>query len=148
MINLHEVSERTRWVPRVWVCVLALVLLGPALAPGYVLSYDLDKVVAKVREREAHGHLYTIVVVAEGAKAKDGVLGLVAPAEVGHAERLGGIGESVANRLGTVTGKDTRVVVLGHLLRGGSPTAKRRDGGAGHQRRGLCRPGRSGRAYA
>lgn len=41
MINLHEVSERTRWVPRVWVCVLALVLLGPALAPGYVLSYDM-----------------------------------------------------------------------------------------------------------
>jgi len=87
------------------------------------IGYDLDKVVAKVREREAHGHLYSIVVVAEGAKAKDGELGLVAPAEVGHAERLGGIGESVAARLGAVTGKDTRVVVLGHLLRGGSPTS-------------------------
>jgi len=87
------------------------------------IGYALDKVVAKVREREAHGHLYSIVVVAEGAKAKDGELGLVAPAEVGHAERLGGIGESVAARLGAVTGKDTRVVVLGHLLRGGSPTS-------------------------
>jgi 6-phosphofructokinase 1 len=48
---------------------------------------------------------------------------LQAPAEIGHAERLGGIGERVAKALQERTGKDTRVVVLGHLLRGGSPTA-------------------------
>jgi 6-phosphofructokinase 1 len=87
------------------------------------IGFDIEKVAAKIREREAHGHLYSIVMVAEGAQAKDGPRGLVAAAEVGHAERLGGIGDSVARSLGASTGKDTRVVVLGHLLRGGSPTA-------------------------
>lgn len=87
------------------------------------IGFDVEKVAAKIREREAGGHLYSIVMVAEGAQSKDGQRGLVAAAEVGHAERLGGIGESVAHRLGAITGKETRVVVLGHLLRGGSPTS-------------------------
>jgi 6-phosphofructokinase 1 len=87
------------------------------------IPFDLDQVSAKIREREAGGHLYSIVMVAEGAQAKDGHRELVAQAEVGHAERLGGIGENIANALAKSTGKDTRVVVLGHLLRGGSPTS-------------------------
>jgi 6-phosphofructokinase 1 len=87
------------------------------------IDFDIEKVVAKIREREAAGHLYSIVVAAEGAQAKNGQRGLVAAAEVGHAERLGGVGESVAHSLGAITGKETRVVVLGHLLRGGSPTS-------------------------
>jgi 6-phosphofructokinase len=45
------------------------------------------------------------------------------PAEIGHAERLGGVGERVAGCSAERTGKDVRVVVLGHLLRGGSPTS-------------------------
>lgn len=87
------------------------------------IPFDLDQVSAKIREREAGGHLYSIVMVAEGAQAKDGHRELLAQAEVGHAERLGGIGENIAHALANSTGKDTRVVVLGHLLRGGSPTA-------------------------
>jgi len=87
------------------------------------IGFDLDKVIAKIRERDANGRLYSIVVVAEGAQARDGHRELLAPAEVGHAERLGGIGESIAHAIASSTGKDTRVVVLGHLLRGGSPTA-------------------------
>ena len=63
------------------------------------------------------------MVVAEGAAPKDGHTELVEPAEIGHAERLGGLGERVAKALQERTGKDTRVVVLGHLLRGGSPTS-------------------------
>jgi 6-phosphofructokinase len=43
--------------------------------------------------------------------------------EVGRAERLGGIGEKVAAELQELTGKETRLVVLGHLLRGGTPTS-------------------------
>ncbi|MBK9444190.1 MAG: ATP-dependent 6-phosphofructokinase [Comamonadaceae bacterium] len=86
------------------------------------ISFDIEKVAAKIREREASGHVYSIVV-AEGATPKDGALDVVAAAEVGHAERLGGIGEHVAHDLGISTGKETRVVVLGHLLRGGSPTS-------------------------
>jgi 6-phosphofructokinase 1 len=87
------------------------------------IPFDLSKVTAKILEREANGHLYSIVVVAEGALAKDGQRELLAPAEAGRAERLGGIGENIADALGRSTGKDTRVVVLGHLLRGGSPTS-------------------------
>ena len=43
--------------------------------------------------------------------------------ELGRAERLGGVGEKIAESLQDMTGKETRLVVLGHLLRGGTPTA-------------------------
>lgn len=87
------------------------------------VPFDLEKVAAKIRSRDANGHLYSLVVVAEGAQPAHGLREVQAPAEAGHAERLGGIGERVAHALQERTGKDTRVVVLGHLLRGGSPTA-------------------------
>ena len=87
------------------------------------IPFDLDKVVDRIHARDADGQLYTVVVVAEGAAPRDGHTELAAPAEIGHAERLGGMGERVARALQERTGKDTRVVVLGHLLRGGSPTA-------------------------
>lgn len=86
------------------------------------IQFDLAKVADKVREREVHERKFTIVVVAEGARPLGGERSLVAH-EVGHAERLGGMGEKVALELAHLTGKDTRVVVLGHLLRGGTPTA-------------------------
>ncbi len=87
------------------------------------IGFDLDAVAAKIRQREADGRQYSIVLVAEGAQPKDGHREVLASAEVGHAERLGGMGERVAQGLAERTGKETRVVVLGHLLRGGSPTA-------------------------
>ncbi|MFZ4625786.1 MAG: 6-phosphofructokinase [Rhodoferax sp.] len=87
------------------------------------IGFDLDKVAAKIRERVSDGRPYSIVLVAEGAQPRDGHRELLAPAEVGHAERLGGVGETIARALAETTGNDTRVVVLGHLLRGGSPTA-------------------------
>jgi 6-phosphofructokinase 1 len=86
------------------------------------IPFDLDKVAHKVRSRDRQGRMYSLVVVAEGAVPKDGQRSLAAGAEIGQAERLGGIGEMVARGLQERTGKDTRVVVLGHLLRGGSPT--------------------------
>jgi len=87
------------------------------------IPYDLEKVVEKIRQREAEGRNYTIVAVAEGAKPKDGTLNVVAKAADGHEERLGGAGEAVARQLSELCGKDARSTVLGHLLRGGSPTA-------------------------
>ncbi len=87
------------------------------------IDFDIDKVADAIRARDAGGHLYSIVMVAEGARAGHSTREILAPAEIGHAERLGGIGERVAQTLQERTGKDTRVVVLGHLLRGGSPTA-------------------------
>ena len=59
-----------------------------------------------------------MVVVAEGAQPRQGQRAVLAPAEIGHAGRLGGMGEHVAAELGGSTQKDARVVVLGHLLRG------------------------------
>jgi phosphofructokinase-like protein len=87
------------------------------------IPFDLDKVVEHIRARDDNGRMYSVVLVAEGAAPRDGHRELLAPAEIGHAERLGGVGERVAKALQERTGKDTRVVVLGHLLRGGSPTA-------------------------
>ncbi|HEY1129599.1 MAG TPA: ATP-dependent 6-phosphofructokinase, partial [Roseateles sp.] len=87
------------------------------------LPFDLAAVAGMVARRDAQGQAYSIVVVAEGACPRDGARALTAPAEAGHAERLGGMGEQVSQALARLTGKDTRCVVLGHLLRGGSPTA-------------------------
>ena len=86
------------------------------------IPFDIDKVAAKVVARDVDGHPYTIVVVAEGAEPVHGHREVAEAAEIGHAERLGGIGERVGQAIHARTGKDTRVVVLGHLLRGGSPT--------------------------
>ncbi len=86
------------------------------------IPYDLEKVAAKIREREREGSDFAIVVVAEGACPKGGSR-MVVEKRVGAAERLGGIGEKLARSLQEITGKEARHVVLGHLLRGGSPTS-------------------------
>ncbi len=87
------------------------------------IPFDIDKVAAKIRARDNEGRMYSLVMVAEGAEPIHGHREILAPAEIGHAERLGGVGERIAKVLGERTGKDVRVVVLGHLLRGGSPTS-------------------------
>ncbi|MEE8486956.1 MAG: 6-phosphofructokinase, partial [Gemmatimonadota bacterium] len=89
------------------------------------IPYDLTKVAEAIRKREAAGRHFSIVVVAEGAYPVGGSP-LVVEDEIGQAERLGGVGHEVAARLAEMTGKDTRTVVLGHLLRGGSPTTRDR----------------------
>ena len=86
------------------------------------IPFNFEKVAAKVRKRDTLGRMYSLVVVAEGARPADGQRAVREPAEIGHEERLGGEGERVAAALQQLTGKDARVVVLGHLLRGGSPT--------------------------
>src|SRR3989449_2695307 len=88
--------------------------------------FDVDKVAAKIRMRHARGRYFSIVVVAEGAKfaaGKDGpVLQGGEKDEFGHV-RLGGIGNTLAQELERRTGFETRTVVLGHIQRGGAPTA-------------------------
>lgn len=86
------------------------------------LPYDVHKVAEKILAREQGKAGFSIVVVAEGAKPVGGTLSVKGKV-VGQAEQLGGVGEKVAAALGALTGKETRVVVLGHLLRGGSPNA-------------------------
>jgi len=86
------------------------------------IPYDIERVAAVVRERESKGRQYTVVVVAEGARPRNGEVSVLGKA-VGQAEKLGGIGEKLARQLEELTGKEARTVVLGHLLRGGSPTS-------------------------
>ena len=89
------------------------------------IPYDIQKVANHLRQRcggSERSQAHAIVVVAEGAKCTGGDV-TVRSRELGRAERLGGIGERVAEQLQELTGQETRAVVLGHLLRGGSPTA-------------------------
>jgi ATP-dependent phosphofructokinase / diphosphate-dependent phosphofructokinase len=86
------------------------------------IPYDLKKVAEKIEQRDRMGRHFSIVVVAEGAKPIGGDVSVVSK-ELGRADRLGGLGERVAHDLQELTGKETRAVVLGHLLRGGSPTS-------------------------
>ncbi|QOY92719.1 ATP-dependent 6-phosphofructokinase [Massilia sp. UMI-21] len=87
------------------------------------IPFDIDAVAAAIARRDALGRGHTIVVVAEGAQPRGEGRALRAGAGAGHAERLGGIGAWVEGRLAERTGKDCRSVVLGHLLRGGAPSA-------------------------
>lgn len=86
------------------------------------IPFDLARVAATIAERERRGAKFSIVVVAEGAVPQGGTVTVLGQS-VGQAERLGGIGTTVAAGLEELTGKEARTVVLGHLLRGGSPTA-------------------------
>jgi phosphofructokinase-like protein len=87
------------------------------------IPYDIASVVAKIGERAKAGRNFSMIVAAEGALPKDGGRVIVEGAKAGHAERLGGVGERLAQELGARTGQDARAVVLGHLLRGGPPIA-------------------------
>lgn len=86
------------------------------------IPYDLKPVAATIAQREERGAKFSIVVVAEGAAPVGGHVSIIGQS-VGQAERLGGIGVKVAGDLERLTGKESRTVVLGHLLRGGTPTA-------------------------
>lgn len=86
------------------------------------IPYDIQKVAEHLKKRIGPIQPYAIVVVAEGAKTAGGDV-IVKSREPGRAERLGGIGDIVAKLLAELTGYESRAVVLGHLLRGGSPNA-------------------------
>lgn len=87
------------------------------------IPFDIEVVAEAIGRRDAAGRRHAIVVAAEGAQPLGGARALLAAAGGGHAERLGGIGAWVEARLAQRTGKECRNVVLGHLLRGGSPSA-------------------------
>ncbi|MEM3730375.1 MAG: 6-phosphofructokinase [Candidatus Bathyarchaeia archaeon] len=86
--------------------------------------FDIDEVCEYIRQRHERGRNFSIVVVAEGAKPKDGkeIVYSESIDEFGHI-RLGGVGYYLGKEIEKRLGIETRVVVLGHLQRGGSPTA-------------------------
>jgi len=107
-----------------WVAVEAGIAGGADIILIPEEKYDIDQVAETLKKRHARGRNFSIVVVAEGAeeiepKKKEAV------DEFGHV-RLGGVGEKLAAELQKRTGFETRVTVLGHTQRGGSPTARDR----------------------
>lgn len=86
------------------------------------IAFDMESVCDRIREREARGRHFSIVVVAEGSRPKKGGVFLAEEAKAGSVARLGGVGFWVAEKISEMTGKETRVMTLGHLQRGGSPT--------------------------
>ena len=88
------------------------------------IPFQMDKVVAKVLERKDEGKPFSIIVAAEGAKPLGGEMVVQRRVEESFDPvRLGGIGNQVAAEVERRTGMETRVTVLGHLQRGGTPTA-------------------------
>jgi ATP-dependent phosphofructokinase / diphosphate-dependent phosphofructokinase len=87
--------------------------------------FDVEEVAAHLRKRHARGPNFSIVVVAEGAVPREGSLQTregTATDAFGHA-RLGGIGVALEGELERLTGYESRVTILGHVQRGGSPVA-------------------------
>ena len=86
--------------------------------------FDIEEVCRLIRRRHARGRYFSIVVAAEGATPVAGTLELLSEGkdEFGH-ERLGGIGYLLEREIGERTGFEARATVLGHIQRGGTPTA-------------------------
>jgi 6-phosphofructokinase 1 len=89
--------------------------------------FDIEDIALHVRRRRMRGHTFSIVVVAEGATPMPG---LIDPPEYPLDERgyprFGGIAQALGPRLEEATGYETRVTVLGHVQRGGTPNAEDR----------------------
>jgi 6-phosphofructokinase 1 len=87
------------------------------------IPFQIEKVCEKVMAREAAGRHFSIVVCAEGAMPVGGEMTVVEQGQPGKEARLGGIADKVAREIQRMTGKESRSLVLGHLQRGGTPTA-------------------------
>jgi ATP-dependent phosphofructokinase / diphosphate-dependent phosphofructokinase len=105
-----------------WIATQAGIAGGADVILIPEIAWSLEGVVRKIRQREAAGRPFALVVAAEGARWPDGHLVALAPGagELGEV-RLGGIGQRLAEELERLSGKECRYVVLGHLQRGGPP---------------------------
>ncbi len=105
-----------------WIALYAGVAGGADVILIPEIPFSYESVCAKIQEREDLGKKFTIIIVAEGAREKGhDFVTSAADIKIGEA-RLGGIGAVVSAQLEKCTGKESRVCVLGHLQRGGSPT--------------------------
>ena len=86
--------------------------------------FDIDEVCRLISRRRSRGRYFSIVVVAEGALPKEGTMETVGGETdaFGHV-RLGGIGVRLEQEIEQRTGFETRATILGHVQRGGTPTA-------------------------
>ncbi len=107
-----------------WIATYAGIAGGAAEVLVPEEPFDIDEVCRNLRARHQKGRYASIVVVAEGAVPKEGTLALASREvdQFGHA-RLGGIANTLAEEIEKRTGFETRVTILGHTQRGGTPTA-------------------------
>jgi 6-phosphofructokinase 1 len=108
-----------------WIAAYAGVAGGAAVVLLPEIPFDIKEVCERIIRRHAGGRrLASIIVVAEGAEPVPGTLDVSDRQydQYGHV-RLGGIGNVIADKIGEHTGFETRVVMLGHVQRGGTPTA-------------------------
>jgi len=107
-----------------WIATYAGIAGGAAEVLVPEEPFDIEVVCDNLRRRHAKGHYASVVVVAEGATPKEGTLSLTSGAvdAFGHA-RLGGVGNLLAAEIEQRTGFETRATILGHVQRGGTPTA-------------------------
>ena len=113
-----------------WIAAAAGIAGGADVILVPEVPMTIEEVAGQVRKRHAQGRDFSIVVVAEGYRLTRESGAQDAPVvrdldEYGY-ERLGGVGKTVADELAGLTGFDTRVTVLGHVQRGGTPTARDR----------------------
>ncbi len=107
-----------------WIAIESGIAGGADIILIPELPIDMEEVCILIKKRHQRGKTFSIVVVAEGAQFKKGTMVLQEQKldEFGHV-RLGGIGENVAKEIEKRTGYETRASVLGHIQRGGTPTA-------------------------
>jgi 6-phosphofructokinase 1 len=106
-----------------WISLCAGIAGGADVIVIPEIPYDVDRVVAKIKRRAEQGATFSIVVVGEGARARGAKLSTVEGSRKGHLARLGGAGQAMADHLRGRIAHEIRVTVLGHLQRGGSPSA-------------------------
>jgi 6-phosphofructokinase 1 len=107
-----------------WIALYAGVAGGGDVILIPEIPYQLEKIAEHVKRREAQGKTFSIIVAAEGAAPQGG--GRVASGKYKDAEqreRLGGVSHVVAQGIEKLTDYEARVVILGHLQRGGTPTS-------------------------
>ncbi len=107
-----------------WIAVHAGIAGGADFILIPEIPIRVDEICEAIRRRHSRGKTFSIIVVAEGAEFAKGDTVSVDPKldEFGHV-RLGGIGDALAKLIEAKTQYETRVTVLGHVQRGGSPTA-------------------------
>ncbi|HUS58678.1 MAG TPA: ATP-dependent 6-phosphofructokinase [Planctomycetota bacterium] len=107
-----------------WIALNAGIAGGGDIILIPEIPYKLDAVKKKIEDRVRNGRLFSIIVVAEGARPAGGHMVIrERVSDPTEPIRLGGIGQKVADDVERVTGIESRVTVLGHLQRGGTPTA-------------------------
>jgi 6-phosphofructokinase 1 len=105
-----------------WIAIYAGLAGGADVVLIPEIPFRYESICAAVQEREKKGKHFTLIVAAEGAKPAGGDFVTVGGGDANREARLGGIGAVVAAEVEKLTGKETRLMVLGHLQRGGSPT--------------------------